>query len=180
VIPNPKVAYNTDAETSVKEEPRFLPLENNNTTARAEKDKEAETPRKRKPLFGNKKEAAEEEEAVAPNKTEAPVRKTDAVKEEEGCRSLASNSDFARLRRSLVSKNSEDDMVAEGAKAFKSKCYTTEQIKALSSLLLTSNGRYRLFEAAYPHVSDKQNFRGLQNELWDRADIERFKALIAR
>ena len=102
------------------------------------------------------------------------------VKKEEGCRNNASDGDVARLRRNMVGKSSEEDMIGEGQKYFKTRCFTTQQIKGLSSLLLTSAGRYLFFEAAYNHVTDKEKFYTLQNELWDRADINRFKALLAK
>lgn len=150
-----------------------------------EKEAGSEEGQKKRGLFG-KKEAEKEANITA---KERELKKSDRpaasqvdqpAKVVETCKNTASNSDFARLRRSMVGKSTEDDMIGEAQKAFKSRCFTTEQIKTLSSLLLTSNGRYNLFAAAQNHITDKENFRTLQNELWDREDINRFKALLAK
>ncbi len=150
------------------------------------KDSVQEDEQMKKGLFGFRKQADKEAGITA---KEMELKKSDKgaatqidepAKVVETCKNNASNSDFARLRRSMVGKTSEDEMVGEAQKAFKNKCFTTEQIKTLSSLLLTSHGRYQLFAAAYNHVSDKENFRSLQNELWDREDINRFKTLLAK
>ncbi len=150
------------------------------------KDSEGEEEQMEKGLFGFKKHADKEAGLTA---GEMELKKSDKgaatqvdepAKVVERCKNNASANDFARLRRSMVGKSSEDEMVGEAQKAFKNKCFTTEQIKTLSSLLLTSNGRYQLFAAAYNHVSDKENFRRLQNELWDREDLNRFKTLLAK
>lgn len=178
VIPNPKTIFQTGAEEVVKEDKRFLEMQKEATKKKPEPKQEIqkETGKKRISLFGKKENNKEENEDV-----KVPEPKKEAtVKKEEGCRSNASDNDVARLRRNMVGKSSEEDMIGEGQKYFKSKCFTTQQIKGLSSLLLTSAGRYLFFEAAYNQVSDKENFSTLQNELWDRNDINRFKALMAK
>lgn len=175
LIPNPKSIFQTGAEEVVKEEKRFLEIQPK--TPKKEKEttqrEEEKQPKKRLSLFG-KKEADQADEVVSRQEKAAVVQK------EEGCRNNASDNDVARLRRNMVGKSSEEDMIGEAQKYFKSRCFTTQQIKGLSSLLLTSAGRYLFFEAAYHHVSDKEKFSSLQNELWDRNDINRFKALLAQ
>lgn len=178
VIPNPKVAYavNENAVKEAAEDTQLLQPQKVAAVIEAEGEGES---KKRRGLFGNKKEpAAEEESTVKNNQKEKETFVADATKNAD-CSNAASNNDFNKLRRNMVGKSSEAEMIAEAQKYFRNKCFTTQQIKTLSSLLLTSNGRYRLFEAAQNHVSDKQNFKSLQNELWDREDINRFKALLA-
>jgi hypothetical protein len=70
-------------------------------------------------------------------------------------------------------------MIAQARKYFKNKCYRTEQIKYLSTLFLTDEGKYRFFDAAYLHVSDQDKFISLQSEIIDSYYLNRFKALIA-
>lgn len=94
------------------------------------------------------------------------------------CNNIASEKDFLKLRKKMVSKESDEDMIEEAKKEFKSKCYSVEQIKYLGGLFLTSAGRYQFFDAAYRHVSDPKNFASLQSELSDDYYIRRFKALI--
>jgi len=68
--------------------------------------------------------------------------------------------------------------VASAKKTFKTKCFTTEQIKNLGALFLTSSGKYQFFDAAYLHVTDPENFSSLESEIKDDYYLKRFKALI--
>jgi hypothetical protein len=94
------------------------------------------------------------------------------------CKSIASNNDFFKLRKNMASENTDEGMVSEAKKFFKSKCFTAEQIKNLSALFLTSAGKYQFFDAAYFHVSDQENFSLLESEIKDDYYLKRFKTLI--
>lgn len=94
------------------------------------------------------------------------------------CKSLANENDFLKLRKKIAAENNDDDMISVARKAFKSNCFSTEQIKNLSVLFLKEDGRYRFFDAAYPFVYDSQNFSSLQSQLTDEYLINRFKAMI--
>lgn len=94
------------------------------------------------------------------------------------CADTASESDFRKLRRRMAGQNNDDDMVSEAVKYFRSKCFSVEQIKNLSSLFLFDSGKYKLFDAAYAHVSDVENFAGLQSGLSDKYYINRFQAML--
>ena len=78
----------------------------------------------------------------------------------------------------MASESSDDNMVNEAKKGFKIKCYSTEQIKNLSTLFLTEEGKYKFFDAAYSYVSDMPNFSSLQSELKSEYFLNRFKAMI--
>ena len=78
----------------------------------------------------------------------------------------------------MAARESDEAMVDEAKKSFKSKCYSTEQIRYLSSLFLTSAGKYQFFDAAYMHVSDQEQFPKLRSEIKDEYYLRRFKALI--
>jgi hypothetical protein len=93
------------------------------------------------------------------------------------CKSVATGNDFFKLRKNMASENSDDAMVAQAKKFFKTKCFTTEQLKNLSALFLTSAGKYEFFDAAYGHVSDQQNFSSLESEIKDDYYLKRFRAL---
>ncbi len=107
-------------------------------------------------------------------------RETAKAPARSSCSRQASENDFLKLRRNMVAENTDDDMVAIARKAFKSRCYTTEQVKNLSALFLTSSGKYQLFDAAYNYVSDVEQFPSLQSELRDEYFLKRFKALIGQ
>ncbi|HZF66338.1 MAG TPA: DUF4476 domain-containing protein [Chitinophagaceae bacterium] len=106
-------------------------------------------------------------------KKAAPVEKT-------GCSSAANDDDFFKLRRDMAAKKTDDDMIVQARKYFRSKCFRTEQIKYLSNLLLSDAGKYNFFDAAYNHVSDQQKFQTLETELKDDYYKNRFKALVAK
>lgn len=93
------------------------------------------------------------------------------------CKQSASEKDFVKLRRNMASEETDEAMIDEAKKVFKSKCFTVEQIRYLSTLFLTSAAKYQFFDASFNHVSDKQNFASLQSEIKDEYYLKRFKAL---
>lgn len=94
------------------------------------------------------------------------------------CKNTASDKDFLKLRRKMASKDIDDEMLDEARKEFRSKCYSVEQVRNLSALFLTSASKYRFFDAAFEHVSDRSNFASLSSEIKDEHYTKRFKALI--
>ena len=78
----------------------------------------------------------------------------------------------------MAGENSDNDMIAEAGKVFRTKCFSTTQIKNLSTLFLTDEFKYKFFDAAYQYVSDSENFVSLQSELNDEYYINRFKAML--
>jgi len=94
------------------------------------------------------------------------------------CKAVATEADLAKLKKSMASKNTDEDMVNEAKKQFKARCFTTQQVKGLSSLFLTSAGKYQFFDAAYLHVSDREQFGSLESEIRDDYYLKRFKALV--
>ena len=94
------------------------------------------------------------------------------------CKNVASDNDFLKLRKNMAAESTDEAMVAAAKKTFKSKCFTTEQIKYLGALFLTSSGKYQFFDASYLHVSDQENFSSLESEIKDEYYLKRFKALI--
>jgi hypothetical protein len=111
----------------------------------------------------------------------APVSETTSattVTNVSECKNNASDKDFLKLRRKMASKDNDDDMLDEARKEFRGKCYSVEQVRYLSALFLTSASKYRFFDAAYEHVSDRSNFTSLGSEIKDEHYTKRFKALI--
>jgi Domain of unknown function (DUF4476) len=94
------------------------------------------------------------------------------------CKSLATEDDFLKLRKKMAAEINEDDMVDIARKTFKTKCFTTTQIKNLCVLFLNDEARYKFFDTAYPFVSDSANFNTLEVLLTDNYFITRFKAMI--
>lgn len=104
------------------------------------------------------------------------VKKNESTKSQ--CKAIASGKDFFKLRKNMASETTDEGMVNEAKKMFKNKCFNTEQIKNLSTLFLTSAGKYQFFDAAYLHVSDQEKFSSLESEIKDDYYLKRFKALI--
>ncbi len=75
-------------------------------------------------------------------------------------------------------ENNNDDMLKEAKKGFKSRCFSTEQIKNLSYLFLNDEGKYQFFDAAYAFSSDSDQYYKLQSQLSDPYYVSRFKAMI--
>jgi len=96
------------------------------------------------------------------------------------CKGFATNEDFLRLRKKMASENNQEDMIRTALKYFKSKCYSTEQIKDLSYLFLTEEGKYMFFDAAYAHTSDSDQYEMLESQLTDPYYQNRFKAMIRK
>jgi len=104
-----------------------------------------------------------------------PFNKNKAAKKQ--C-DIADNNDFLKLRRKMASKTNDDAMIEEARKYFRSKCFTTDQIRNLSSMFLSNAGKYHFFNAAHEYVADKENFSSLQSELKDEYYSNRFKAMV--
>ena len=94
------------------------------------------------------------------------------------CKNFATNDDFLKVRKKIVAENNDEDMIKAARKYFKTKCFTTEQIKNLSVLFLKDEGKYMFFDAAYPFVSDSELYAGLEKQLSDDYYITRFRAMI--
>jgi len=116
------------------------------------------------------------------NKTTAPevTTTTPAIANNNKCVVVASDQDFFSLRKQMASAEGNQQMVDVASNYFKKTCFTVEQIKNLSFLFLDDEGKYRFFDQAYTHVSDLENFKGLQTEIKDEYYLNRFKAMLRK
>jgi hypothetical protein len=96
------------------------------------------------------------------------------------CKINATDYDVDKLRVKMLAVDNEDDKIAAAKKYFRIKCFTTNQVKALSEVFPTDEGRYKLFDTAYPFVSDASNFSQLGNLLTAPYYINRFKAMLVQ
>ena len=149
LIPNPKSLTNT-VKQEPKEEKKFLEIIPD--TVKKEKENSLGIKKEEKPI------------------TNQPAK--------NNCLKIAVENDFLTLRKNMVSKKDDDAMVSEAKKYFKTKCFTTAQIKNLSVLFLNDAGKYKFFDAAYSYTSDIENFNSLQAELRDDYYVNRFKAML--
>lgn len=164
IIPNPKIIFSEDdtakqaAETAVETKKESLPVDSSKT-----ENTKTDSPTSKDNVS-----------VSAPN----PLASAATTPQKIKCDNQATDNDFFKLRRNMASKPTDEAMVEEAKKFFKNKCYTTEQIKNLGALFLTSAGKYLFFDAAYMRVSDQEQFASLKSEIKDEYYLRRFKALI--
>ncbi len=119
--------------------------------------------------FANADSKASEKSAVSEIKV--PMINSD-------CKNVATDEDFLKLRKKMAGVDDEEEMVSIAGKVFKTRCFTTSQVKNLSVLFLKDAGKYKFFDLAYQYVSDSHNFDTLENQLTDTYYISRFKAML--
>ena len=109
---------------------------------------------------------------------EIATEPTKKVALKNNCSSIADGSDFQKLRKNMAAEKTDDGMINEATKFFKSKCFTVHQLENLQTLFLDDAGKYKFFDAAYNYASDVENFSSLQSQLKDEYYITRFKAML--
>jgi hypothetical protein len=93
------------------------------------------------------------------------------------CKKLADNNDLVNLRVKLASQDDPKALTEIAQKAFKQKCYTTEQIKKLSVLFITDADKMNFFIEAYPFVYDSEEFRELHTQFKSPDYVSKFKKM---
>ena len=135
---------------------------------------------KDEPVKENKVSEGVGQTPVTPNGNAdpAPVTTKSVLNFNSDCRSNSTDEDFLKMRKKMASEKTDDDMVNTARKYFKTKCYSSEQIKNLGLLFLNDAGKYSFFDLAYAHVYDPQNYSSLQSQLTLEYYISRFRAMI--
>ncbi|MBE7173572.1 MAG: DUF4476 domain-containing protein [Williamsia sp.] len=105
-------------------------------------------------------------------------KKAGLVVTNSDCKNFASDSDVDKLRVKLLAENAIDDKLVVARKYFKTKCYSVKQIKGLTELFPSDESKYRFFDAAYPFVSDTENFLSLEELISNDYYKNRFRAMI--
>jgi hypothetical protein len=135
---------------------------------------------KSKEVVGDKNKAdysiTKEEKEIIKEANKKPVFIPSMINSD--CKSVATDDDFLKIRKKMVAENNDEDMVKAARKFFKTKCFTTEQIKNLSVLFLKDESKLMFFEAAYPFASDSDQYHNLEKQLTDNNYITRFRAMI--
>lgn len=138
--------------------------------------KVADTPKKPEP---QKDSAVTHDVVTAPADT---LHQQEAVSKplipNSDCKALAWDSDIDKLRIKMMASKTDDDRIVLAKKLFKQKCLTVKQVKALSELFTSDEGKYKWFDASYPSVSDTANFSQLGELIKDNYYQSRFKAML--
>jgi hypothetical protein len=104
--------------------------------------------------------------------------KVPVVAMNKDCKDFATDNDIDKLRVQMLAMDNDDDRIATARNIFKLKCFSVKQVKALSEVFKNDEGKYKLFDATYLHVSDPGNFIQLESLLSDPYFVNRFKAMI--
>ena len=94
------------------------------------------------------------------------------------CKQVATEKDFLSLRKQMAAETNDLGMISVALKRFRATCFSTEQIRNLGSLFLNEEGKYKLYVAAFPFVSDLPEYGSLEKELKDEYYITRFRAML--
>ncbi len=94
------------------------------------------------------------------------------------CKKTATQNDFIKLRKQMAGEANEKSMIKAANKQFLNTCYTTDQIRNLSILFINEEEKYKFFVAAYPYVTDTNNFGSLQDQLTDNYYKTRLNSMI--
>ena len=170
----PKQEIKAETKQESKQDAKFIDMELPNPNKKVDS-----VVADKKEVVSN--EAVNNKKEIAPvNKdiTESKIEPKAMVIVNSDCKTNASEDDFLKLRKKMAAEKADDEMIVVAKKAFKSKCYSTEQVSNLSALFLKDDGRYNFFDAAYPRVSDTQNFGKLVTKLTDEYYVTRFNAMI--
>jgi hypothetical protein len=92
------------------------------------------------------------------------------------CHDFATDYDVDKLRVKMLESSRDEDRIQAARKVFRSKCFNTRQLKALSEVFTTDGFKFRFFETAYPFAADDR-FRDLGATLADPVYSSKFKAM---
>lgn len=92
------------------------------------------------------------------------------------CHAYATAYDVDRLKARMLESPRDADRTLLARKAFKTKCFSTAQIRTLSQVYATQAAKFKFVEAAYPFVSDAR-FPELINLFSDPAYGGKFRTL---
>lgn len=129
---------------------------------------------------------AKDSQAVTAKKDAPATPTADSVKNAKGtalfmnsdCKETALDTDIDKLRIKMLLVASDEEKIALAKKVFRQKCFLTAQVKALSELFKTDEGKYKWFDAVYAFVADSGNFSRLSELLKDEYYLNRFKAML--
>jgi hypothetical protein len=95
------------------------------------------------------------------------------------CHIYATDYDVDKLRVKMLELVKDEDRIQAARKYFKTKCFSTHQIRALSEVFSTEAAKLKFLETAYPFVSDDR-FSELVNLFSDPAYSGRFRKMTDR
>jgi Domain of unknown function (DUF4476) len=121
-------------------------------------------------------------EELKPAKTDTIQAKKPAVPAatviNTNCKKTATQNEYLKLRKQMAGEANEKNMIRAANKQFLNTCFTTEQVMNLAILFVNEEEKYKFFVAAYPHVSDTNNFVRVKDTLTDNYYKTRLDAMM--
>jgi hypothetical protein len=183
LIPNPKKPFAEEVAQTPETVQKLEGVVNADVQAKAEETTKTEDPKMGETSKAVAEKSAEKQtlKGLTAGLFKSPKAAAPAPQvENTSCQALATEKDFLKVRKNMAAETNDEAMIDEAKVFFRTKCFTTEQIKNLSSLFLTSAAKYQFFDAAYQHVTDPSQFPSLQSEIKDSYYLKRFQALIGQ
>jgi hypothetical protein len=129
------------------------------------------------------------QEVTRPKRDDIKFLQIDSVKAEvvntkepvilnSNCKAQATEDDYTRLRRKMAQEATDEKMMSEANRFYQRKCFSTAQVKALSTLFLSDEGRYNFFVSSLNFVTDPDQFESLSTEFIDPQFSSQFKSFL--
>ena len=135
-------------------------------------------------LGERKAESGEQTAEKAPVTAAANLPDTTAKKKiiimNSDCKNFASDNDVDKLRVRLIAAKNIDDKLAAARRYYRTRCFTVQQIKALTELFPTDETKYRFLDLSYAFTSDSGNYFQLEEVINEEYYKNRFKAMIRK
>jgi hypothetical protein len=112
----------------------------------------------------------------SPNLATTSSRKSSLPFVNSDCHAFGTDYDVDKLRVRMLSAGKDDDRIQAAYKVFKTKCFTTKQVRALTEVFTTDAAKFKFLATAYPFVSDGA-FPELVNLLSDPVYTGRFRTM---
>ncbi len=120
-------------------------------------------------------ERVESSDSINSDTLSAKTEKTNTVIQ---CTKTAEDKDFLQLRKKMASQDNENDMILQAEKTFKSRCFSTQQVRNLAGLFLEDNNRLNFLLMSRLRLTDPENFGSLVSLLSEESNILKFKEVV--
>lgn len=178
-VDKPSLSDRQKARQEKRASKKFVNIDANGDSAAKN---ETETGNVNNPFYDKSKDQNGTNDNTAPVESKAATRQLDdqaaSTSEAPVTCDPISDKDFAKMQKKMIAHSNDNEMIAIVDKYIKGKCLTTKQVKQLGGLFLSDAGRYALYNDAYPNVSDKPNFPGLEDQLLDSYFKKRFQQIL--
>ena len=111
------------------------------------------------------------EQIITPENTQTQVQQVSR------CSSNAEEKDFLKLRRKMTQEDNEVKMIEVAEKAFKDKCYSTDQVRYLAVLFINEDNRLAFIRISVNYITDLSLFGTLQQLFNTEKNINSFKEI---